>query len=179
MTDLSEEGNPMAAQLIRSYNLKLATPECSPEADWYSVYVDLHDDITEVLPYLNAELKGFDYHHSAKILLWIDDGTRYAFRPREIAISSVESRDEAQRLVNRIVDTVNDIWNRRNEIKPDFEGKKPLPNVLDIYKLLPGTNCRECGSPTCMAFAATLRSDSTKLSLCPYLSEQDYVNLVS
>lgn len=169
----------MSAQLIRSYSLKLATPGCSPEAARYSVYVDLHDDITEVLPYLNAELKGFEYHHNARILLLIDDGTRYAFRPREIAISSVESRDEAQRLVNRVVDTVNDIWNRRNEIKADFEGKKPLPNILDIYKLLPGTNCRECGSPTCMAYASALRNDFAKLSLCPYLSERDYVKLVS
>ena len=176
---MSEERTPVSAQLIRMYSLKLATPECFPEAGWYRANVDLEDDITEVLPYLNAELKCFDYNHSAKVLLWFDEDKRYAFRPREIAVVPVESRDEAQRLVNRIVETVNDVWNRRHEIEPNFEGKKTLPNVLDIYKLLPGTNCRECGSPTCMAFAAALRNDSTKLSLCPYLTERDYAKLVS
>ena len=48
ITGLSEEGSQMPAQLIRSYSVKLATLGCSPEAAWHSVYVDLHDDISEV-----------------------------------------------------------------------------------------------------------------------------------
>jgi ArsR family metal-binding transcriptional regulator len=158
--------------------MRLASPECSPEAVWYRVSVDLQDDITGALPYLNAELKGFDYHHSAGILLWIGEGIRYAFRAREIVIAPVGSRDEAQRLVDRIVDTVNDVWNRRDGIEPDLKGRKPLANPLDIYKLLPGTNCGECGFPTCMAFATALRADSTNLLLCCHLSEEDYLRVL-
>jgi ArsR family metal-binding transcriptional regulator len=167
----------MPMQLIESFDIKLATPDCFPGADWYRVFVDLHNDITEVLPYLNAEFKGADYNHNAKILLWNNDVKKYAFRPREIVVAPIENMEEAQRLVNNIVCTVNNIWIRRDEIKPKFEGKKSLPNVFDIYKLLPRTNCKECGFLSCMAFAAVLRSDSTKLSLCPYISEQDYFNL--
>lgn len=168
----------MSAPLISTYELKLTTPECSPEAGWYSARAELQEDIAEALPYLNAELRGLDYHDGAKILLWIDEGKRYAFRPHEIAVTPIESKDEAQRMVTKIVDIVNDIWNRRHEIRPNFAGKKPLPKALDIYKLLPRTNCRQCGSPTCMAFAAALRSDSAKLSLCPYLSGKDYLNVL-
>lgn len=167
----------MSEQLIQSFDMNLATPECFPGVDWYCAGVHLHDDITEVLPYLNAELKSADYDHGAKILLWMSDNKKYAFRPCEIVVAPVESREEAQRLVNDIISIVNDIWIRRNEIEPNFEGKKPPPNVLDIYKILPKTNCKECGF-TCMAFASALRADSTKLSLCPYLSEQDYYKLI-
>lgn len=67
-----------------------------------------------------------------------------------------------------IVCTVNEIWTRKDSIKPKYEGKKPLPNVLDIYKRLPQTNCRECGYLSCMAFAAALRSDPSKVSLCSH-----------
>ena len=166
----------MSEQLIQSFDITLATPDCFPGAEWYRAVVHLDDEITEVLPYLNAELKSADYDHSAKILLWMSDNKKYAFRPCEIVVAPAESREEAQRLVNDIISIINDIWIRRNEIEPTFQGKKTPPNVLDIYKILPKTNCKECGF-TCMAFATVLRDDLTKLSLCPYLSEQDYNKL--
>ncbi|HOU23674.1 MAG TPA: (Fe-S)-binding protein, partial [Anaerolineae bacterium] len=43
---------------------------------------------------------------------------------------------------------------------------------LDIYKLLPKTNCKECGQPTCLAFAMKLAQKQAELSACPYVSEQ-------
>lgn len=43
---------------------------------------------------------------------------------------------------------------------------------LDIFKLLPKTNCGECGVPTCMAFAMKLAAKNAELSSCPYASEE-------
>ncbi|MFH1228499.1 MAG: acetyl-CoA decarbonylase/synthase complex subunit gamma [Planctomycetota bacterium] len=43
---------------------------------------------------------------------------------------------------------------------------------LDIYKLLPRTNCKECGVPTCLAFAMALAGKKTSLDKCPHVSEQ-------
>jgi len=43
---------------------------------------------------------------------------------------------------------------------------------LDIYKLLPKTNCKECGLPTCLAFAMKLAQKQTTLDKCPYVSEE-------
>src|SRR5512141_2376864 len=42
---------------------------------------------------------------------------------------------------------------------------------LEIYKLLPRTNCKECGFPTCLAFAMKLAAKQTELAACPYVSE--------
>lgn len=44
---------------------------------------------------------------------------------------------------------------------------------LQIYRLLPRTNCRLCGSPTCYAFAFDLISRSKSLSSCPPLFEEE------
>ncbi len=43
---------------------------------------------------------------------------------------------------------------------------------LDIYKLLPKTNCGDCGSPTCLAFAMKLASKQASLDSCPHASEE-------
>ncbi|MFB3818785.1 MAG: acetyl-CoA decarbonylase/synthase complex subunit gamma [Candidatus Methylomirabilales bacterium] len=42
---------------------------------------------------------------------------------------------------------------------------------LDIFKLLPRTNCGECGVPTCMAFAMKLAAKNAELAACPYASD--------
>jgi acetyl-CoA decarbonylase/synthase complex subunit gamma len=43
---------------------------------------------------------------------------------------------------------------------------------IQIYKLLPKTNCGECGVPTCLAFAMALAAGKAELSSCPYVSEE-------
>ncbi len=48
---------------------------------------------------------------------------------------------------------------------------------LDIFKLLPKTNCGDCGVPTCMAFAMKLAQKKSELSECPHASEEAKVTL--
>jgi acetyl-CoA decarbonylase/synthase, CODH/ACS complex subunit gamma len=43
--------------------------------------------------------------------------------------------------------------------------------ALDIYKLLPKKNCKECGDPTCLTFAMKLAGGKADVELCPYLDE--------
>lgn len=43
---------------------------------------------------------------------------------------------------------------------------------LDIFKLLPKTNCGECKLPTCLAFAMKLAGGQAKLEDCPYVSDE-------
>jgi acetyl-CoA decarbonylase/synthase complex subunit gamma len=43
---------------------------------------------------------------------------------------------------------------------------------LQIQKLLPKTNCKECGSNTCLAFAMKLAAKRAELALCPYASDE-------
>jgi acetyl-CoA decarbonylase/synthase complex subunit gamma len=43
---------------------------------------------------------------------------------------------------------------------------------IEIFKMLPKTNCKECGYPTCLAFAMALASGKAELEACPYVSEE-------
>jgi len=49
---------------------------------------------------------------------------------------------------------------------------------IQIFKLLPKTNCGECGVPTCLAFAMNLAAGKAELASCPYVSEEAKVQLV-
>ncbi|HEC34714.1 MAG TPA: acetyl-CoA decarbonylase/synthase complex subunit gamma [Chloroflexi bacterium] len=50
---------------------------------------------------------------------------------------------------------------------------------LQIYKLLPRTNCKECGFPTCLAFAMKLAAKQAELAACPYVSEEAKAQLAA
>jgi acetyl-CoA decarbonylase/synthase, CODH/ACS complex subunit gamma len=43
---------------------------------------------------------------------------------------------------------------------------------IQIYKLLPKTNCGECGVPTCLAFAMSLAAGKAELAACPHVSDE-------
>jgi acetyl-CoA decarbonylase/synthase, CODH/ACS complex subunit gamma len=48
---------------------------------------------------------------------------------------------------------------------------------IQIYKMLPQTNCKECGFPTCLAFAMKLAAKQVELAACPYVSEESKAQL--
>jgi acetyl-CoA decarbonylase/synthase complex subunit gamma len=48
---------------------------------------------------------------------------------------------------------------------------------LEIYKLLPQTNCKDCGYPTCLAFAMKLAAKQAELKACPHVSPEAKIKL--
>jgi len=52
----------------------------------------------------------------------------------------------------------------------------PLTGI-EIFKLLPKTNCGDCGVPTCLAFAMSLAAGKAELSACPHVSEEAKAHL--
>jgi ArsR family metal-binding transcriptional regulator len=169
----SEQASKHVEKLIHRFRLELLET-CIPGSDTWNAKGYLEEDISAVLPHLNAELTCADYDHNLKVLVWKDKGKKYALRPYEMSGAPVTDREEACLLMENLVDLVNNIWERRHDIEPNFDRRK-RPNVLVLYKLLPGTNCRQCGYPSCMAYAANLREGSTELSHCPELSRQPFL----
>ena len=160
--------------LVQGYRLELSEPPCIPGADTWNAKAFLEKSIAPVLPYLNAALRGADYHHDSQVVIWKAGGRKHAFRPREICVAPVGDREEARRLIDNVIGTVNAIWKRRGEIEPSFR-RRCLPSPMDIYGLLPRTNCKQCGYSSCMAYAAHLREGEADLSQCPDLSDDSYL----
>jgi ArsR family metal-binding transcriptional regulator len=161
--------------LIENYDLEVFTPPCEPGAERFAARARLTTDISEVLPYLNATLRGAVYSPASQSLTWKKGGHNVAFHVYEVATSNVEDRDAAIKELEGLIALVNRTWERRGEITPDHEvHQRPAP--MAVYKLLPQTNCRQCGQPTCFTFALKLVASQVKLADCPPLSQPTYAD---
>ena len=125
-------------------------------------------------PFLNATLRGAVYTEPAHSLTWKKAGHNVAFHADRIAVSNVEDRQEAIEELDGLVKLVNRTWERRDEITPDHTTRQ-RPTAMAVYKLLPASNCRQCGQPTCWNFALKLVAGQVELAACPPLGEPAYV----
>ena len=71
---------------------------------------------------------------------------------------------------------INETWDKRDRLTPSYEGQAK-PRVLEILKLLPQTNCRDCGQPTCLVFAVRVTEGVKGPDDCPGLSGENKDNL--
>lgn len=151
--------------LIASYRLEIAVSTHSVQHADYEAIAYLDVDISPALPYLNAELGSGVYVPDKPALAWRYEGHKVGFWPDRIAVDELESRAQADEVVERLVDLVNQVWERRAELTPDttvHERRQPL----ELYYLLPKTNCGACGESTCFNFALQLVSGRAELALC-------------
>jgi ArsR family metal-binding transcriptional regulator len=159
--------------LVEKYEVEVFTPPCEPGAERFAGRAHLVEDISEVLPYLNATLRGAVYHREANALTCKKGGHNVAFHAHVIATSNVEDRDGAENELKRLVELVNRTWERRSEITPDSTiRQRPAP--MAIFKLLPRTNCKQCGEPTCYSFALKLAISQIQVADCLPLADPQY-----
>lgn len=151
--------------LLQSYQLNVFAPPCDPGAERWTVKAELDDDIGEALPYLNTTLKGAIYNHAARALTFHMGGHSIAVRPREIAISNLPDQSAAATEVKRVADIINHTWERRAEVTPSLEMHQRL-KPMEVYKLLPATNCKVCGQPTCFTFALKVTVGEFEIEQC-------------
>lgn len=157
--------------LVNRYIAKFVRPP-NPSAQHLRCYAHLEGDIGEVLPYLNTWLKGHQFCPDPPSLTLKYQSKLITLTPHEIAINMVKDQDEAEDILAWLKQEINATWERRGEIVPSFEVAAP-PRVLDILKLLPKTNCRICGQPTCMVFAVQLGQGTQSLDACPGLDQEN------
>ncbi|HEY96357.1 MAG TPA: hypothetical protein G4O15_15640 [Dehalococcoidia bacterium] len=159
--------------LITDYQHELIEDHHSFGSGRYGLRVMLPMDISPAFPYLNSILDDTIYDHENSILIGFSNRKRYAFRPHEIQLGMVADPSDVSGIIEEVVDLVNKVWSDKDNIEPSYTERK-IPPVFEIYKMLPRTNCKECGYPTCLAFAADLRSGIVKPEACVKLSEPEY-----
>jgi ArsR family metal-binding transcriptional regulator len=138
------------------------------------VIAEVSEEIQEVFPYLNAVLKGCIYNHPANTLTIRKDQKLITLHALHITLAKIEDENEAEELLKWLKDLINETFGKRGQIEPNYSMAAEL-KALDIFKLLPGTNCKKCGEPTCLAFAVKLVGRDTEIIKCnPLLLEEKY-----
>jgi len=121
--------------------------------------------LDEVLPYL-ATLPG--------IIAWNPQALTLTFRrphgfmtlyADKVYITQVVDTAEGLELFEALKDAINAVWEKRAELVA-VTTKKRAPRHLDIWELLPRSNCGQCGEATCLAFAVGLLQQKKELAEC-------------
>jgi len=158
--------------LLKSYDRQIFRPECNPAFESLHCIAHLDQDVSEVLPYLNAVLGGFEYVQNPPAIILRSQGKLITIHGRKIAINALRDETEADKILEWLKREINAAWGNRDSIEPSYEGA-PKPKLIEILKLLPKTNCRECGEPTCMVFAARMAEGVKGPEDCPSLGVEN------
>jgi ArsR family metal-binding transcriptional regulator len=123
------------------------------------------NSLEQVLPYL-ATLPGvIAYNPETLTLTFRRQPGFMTLYPDKIYITQVKDTEEGLDLLKALVDAINATWEgRRNLVVMTTARRAPRP--LDIWTLLPQTNCKQCGEQTCMAFACNLLLNQRELAEC-------------
>lgn len=157
--------------LLERYRMEIFNNECRPSAMTVQCFAHLEQDVSEALPYLNAVLGGFEYTREPPSVTFRAQGKLITVEGARIAVNALKGEDEAKKIVEWIKREINSAWENRAKIEPRFE-PMPRPQVIEILKLLPMTNCRQCGAPTCMVFATQAAQGAKDASNCPPLEAE-------
>jgi ArsR family metal-binding transcriptional regulator len=141
------------------------TQPCLAEPGKIIIHGKPSHSLEEVLPFL-ATLPG--------VIAWNPEICTLTFRRQpgfmtlytdKIYITQVRDTAEGMDLLAALTDAINAVWEKRAELVALTTGRR-APRHLDIWELLPRTNCKQCGEATCLAFAVGLLQQNRELTEC-------------
>jgi len=151
----------------------IETSPCLADSELFKAITRSSVDLTEILPYLNSILEKPNYQTSSNSLMFKKGIIGFTLREDKIAITRFANLTEAHELLDWVKDLINDTYKRKSEITPNYKGRKQL-GLLQVYSMLPKKNCKKCGEPSCMAFAAKLSKFEAEIDDCPLFNEKEY-----
>ena len=142
-----------------------------------AAHFTLHNDVSPVFPYINAVMPDVEYHDHPEYVQFFLDNIKCTIYACEAWVGPFAGEDEAHSFIDRLLVVLNDTYANRHSMTPNFKKIRRVP-VMDLYKLLPGTNCRECGYASCLAFAGALSQRQAGANLCPHMKAPIYESAV-
>ena len=162
--------------LLTGYELEIFRSKCNPEAKGVQCFAHLNDDVSEVLPFLNTVLGLGVFTEVPPSLMFKNYGKFITIHSRMIAVNALKDSEEADRIVAWLQREINNTWKKRMEIQPSTESMKQ-PVLFEVLKLLPRSNCQECGLKTCLVFASRVVEGSLDQDDCPAISPSNRAEL--
>jgi len=129
--------------------------------------------LQDVLPYL-AALPGIVAWNPEALTLTIrrPHGFMTLYNDK-VYITQVVDAAEGLDLFEALKEAVNAVWEKRAELIA-VTARKRAPRHLDIWELLPRTNCGRCDEATCLAFAVAVLQQKRPLTDCPPLQSDSF-----
>lgn len=121
--------------------------------------------LDEVIPYL-ATLPGIiAYNPKTRTLTFRRPHGFMTLYTDKVYITQVVDATEGLQLFEALKEAVNAVWEKREELVAVMRPKS-APRHLDVWSLLPQTNCHQCGEAACLAFAVAIIQHKRALEEC-------------
>lgn len=124
--------------------------------------------LDEVLPYLATLPNVIAYNPEASTLTFRRQPGFLTLYADKVYITQVEDNERGLALLAALVEAINATWQNRERLVA-VTARRHAPRPLDVWTLLPQTNCKACGEATCMAFAVGLMQGKHAPAECPPL----------
>ena len=158
--------------LLESYTLDVINNHCMPAAQSVNCIARLDQDVGCAIPYLNAVIEGDQFTPDPPSVTFKTEGRLISVTERTITVNAVEDEAQGRKIIEWIKREINDAWDDRENIKPRYT-RAERPQVVEVLKRLPKTNCKKCGAPTCMVFATWVVQGAKDETQCTELDEED------
>ena len=156
---------------MTGYTKNITHPTCRPGSTSLHSVAGLNEDISEVIPLITATIGGYGFVREPVSVSFKMYGKLLTVHSKQICVNALKDEEEADNILNWLMKEINDAWEKKDSIVPKYEDP-PKPTMVQILKLLPKTNCKECGLPTCMVFATRAASGLKDADGCPALSDE-------
>ncbi len=127
-------------------------------------------DLGDVLPYLATLPNIITYNPDAQTLTFRRPRGFLTLYSDKVVFTQVDHVEQGLELLAALVDAINATWVQRHELTAITRPRR-APRPLDVWALLPQSNCKLCGELTCMAFAFALLQQQRDVSECAPLAE--------
>ena len=121
--------------------------------------------LNDMLPYLATLPSVIAWNPEACALTFRRQPGFMTLYSEKVYITQVNDVAEGLELLAALTDAINAVWEKRHELVA-LTTRKRAPRHLDVWELLPRSNCKQCGEATCMAFAVGLLQQNRELSEC-------------
>jgi ArsR family metal-binding transcriptional regulator len=134
--------------------------------------VEAGSDVGSLIPIIARMIRGGAYQPSAPPLIAFEEEHRLlAVSPKSLAFSRMDDLLDFWIMLRTMVDLIVDAWEHKDLVSPDRQPRQGIGSI-EIFKRLPATDCRQCGSETCMEFANSLLMGRGKVEECLPISEE-------
>ncbi len=144
----------------------------SPDANW-GVYFKLDADVADLFPFINASVDDAKMYDAPRHIQFMHAKAKCTLYPREVIAAVFENEEQGRQFAESLVQYLNRLDRKKASIIPEYRPHR-IVSPVNIYKLLPKTNCQACGHPTCIAFAAALGRGIATPSQCPGFAKPLY-----
>jgi ArsR family metal-binding transcriptional regulator len=133
----------------------------------------LEKDVGDLLPIMGRIIRGGAFHPRGPVLAFEEEHRLVTIFPRAVGFARLDDMLDLWVMMRTTVEFFCEARQRSSSLEPTDEPRQGI-GAVEIFRRLPGSDCRECGSAGCMEFATGLLLGRFGLEMCGPLFKEDF-----